>query len=88
MIAEPPAWTLWTMVGLMVFLMLLPLLKALVVRPLPRADGGPIDLAVPASLSRPPTPASRVPSFLRRMAAARARRDWAQPDSRNPGTTQ
>jgi hypothetical protein len=74
MIGETPEWTLWAMAGLMVFIILLPLLKALFVQPLPRAGGGQFDLAVAAFSSRPAAPASRVPSFLRRMAA-RARRD-------------
>jgi hypothetical protein len=84
MIGEAPEWTLWAMVGLIIFIMLLPLLKALVVPPPPRAGGGHIDLAVRAFLIRPAAPASRVPSFLRRMAA----RDWAQPDGLNRRTTQ
>jgi hypothetical protein len=88
MIAETPAWLLWTMVGLMVFIMLLPLLKALSDQPLPGADGGHTRFRGSRILSKPPVPASRVPLFLRRMAAARARRDWAQPQGRNPGTTQ
>jgi hypothetical protein len=37
MIGEPPEWMLWTMFGLMAFIMLIPLLKALMPLPLPRS---------------------------------------------------
>jgi hypothetical protein len=37
MIGEPPEWMLWTMFGLMAFIMLIPLLKALAPLPLPRS---------------------------------------------------
>jgi hypothetical protein len=84
MIGETPEWTLWAMAGLMVFIMLLPLLKALFAQSLPRADDGHIQCRGSCILSRPAAPASRVLLFLRRIAA----RDWAQPDGRNPVTTQ
>jgi hypothetical protein len=37
MIGEPPEWMLWTMFGLMAFIMLIPLLKALAPPPCPAA---------------------------------------------------
>jgi hypothetical protein len=37
MSGEPPEWMLWTMFGLLAFIMLIPLLKALAPLPLPRS---------------------------------------------------
>jgi hypothetical protein len=37
MSGEPPEWMLWAMFGLMAFIMLIPLLKALAPLPLPRS---------------------------------------------------
>ena len=37
MIGERPEWMLWTMFGLMAFIMAIPLLKALMPLPLPRS---------------------------------------------------
>jgi hypothetical protein len=37
MSGEPPEWMLWALFGLMAFIMLIPLLKALAPLPLPRS---------------------------------------------------